>query len=128
MRVLLDTNVFLWLHTDPSRVGEALPLLEDPATVRLVSAVVGWEIAIKYGLGRLELPHPPDVWVPRMLASGAMTPVAIELGHALAVGDLPAVHRDPFDRLLIAQAQGLGVPVVTADPVFARYGVEVIEV
>ena len=128
MRVLVDTNVFLWLHTEPARVGRALPTLEDPGTVRLVSAVVGWEIAIKSALGRLELPHPPDVWVPRMMALGAMTPVPVELEHALAVAGLPELHRDPFDRLLIAQARLLGAPVVTADPVFARYGVEVVEI
>ena len=62
--------------------------LEDPGTVRLVSAVVAWEIAVKFAFGRLELPHPPDVGVPRMVALGAMTPVPVDLEHALAVARL----------------------------------------
>lgn len=126
MRVLLDTQVFLWLHSTPERVGAALPLLEDEATVRLVSAVVGWEIAIKYGLGRLELPAPPDRWVPEKLADGSMTPLPIEMSHVLAVASLPRLHLDPFDRLLVAQARLLGVPVVSGDAVFASYDVEVV--
>lgn len=126
MRVLLDTQIFLWLHASPERVGAALPLLEDSATVRLVSAVVGWEISIKHGLGRLELPSPPDRWVPEKLADGAMTPLPIEMSHVLAVASLPPHHRDPFDRLLVAQARLLGVPVVSGDAVFARYDVDVL--
>ena len=126
MRVLLDTQVFLWLHSEPQRVGAALPLLEDGATVRLVSAVVGWEISIKHGLGRLELPAAPDRWVPEKLSDGAMTPLPIEMSHVLAVASLPHHHRDPFDRLLVAQARLLGVPLVSADPVFARYDIEVL--
>lgn len=126
MRVLLDTQIFLWLHSSPERVGAPLPLLEDPATVRLVSAVVGWEIAIKYGLGRLELPSPPDRWVPEKVAEGAMTPLPIELSHVLAVASLPPHHRDPLDRLLVAQAQLLGVPLVSGDAVFADYGIDVL--
>lgn len=126
MRVLLDTQVFLWLHSSPERVGAPLKLLEDPSTVRLVSAVVGWEISIKYGLGRLELPAPPDRWVPEKVAEGAMTPLPIELSHVLAVASLPQHHRDPFDRLLVAQARMLGVPLVSGDPVFADYDVEVL--
>jgi PIN domain nuclease of toxin-antitoxin system len=126
VRVLLDTQIFLWLHASPERVGAALPLLEDSATVRLVSAVVGWEISIKHGLGRLELPSPPDRWVPEKLADGAMTPLPIEMSHVLAVASLPPHHRDPFDRLLVAQARLLGVPVVSGDAVFARYDVDVL--
>lgn len=128
MRVLLDTNVFLWLQTEPERLGGALPLLEDPTTTRLVSAVVGWEIAIKHALGRLTLPQPPDLWVPRMMAAGVMTPLPIELAPALAAGALPPIHGDPFDRLLVAQAQHLDVPLITGDRIFRRYGVETIEV
>lgn len=128
MRVLVDTQVFLWLHSEPERLGANLAALEDPATVRLVSAVVGWEIAIKHGLGRLTLPAPPAQWVPEKVDAGAMTPVAVELSHALAVASLPMHHRDPFDRLLIVQAQLLGVPILTADETFARYEVDLVRV
>src|SRR3546814_15286238 len=85
MRVLLDTNVFLWLHAAPERVGGLLPMLEDPSTERLVSAVVGWEIAIKHGLGRLQLPEPPERWVPSRIQRGAMVVVPNELSHVLGV-------------------------------------------
>lgn len=128
MRVLLDTHAFLWLHSEPERLGDQLGLLEDPATVRLVSAVVGWEITIKHGLGRLGLPAPPQQWVPERIDRGSMTPLPIELSHALGVAELPAHHQDPFDRLLISQARRLGVPVLSADPVFAAYDVEVLAV
>ncbi|MGH9154629.1 MAG: type II toxin-antitoxin system VapC family toxin [Acidimicrobiales bacterium] len=126
MRVLLDTQVFLWLHTTPERVGPPLLLLEDPSTVRLVSAVVGWEIAIKYRLGRLSLPSPPHAWVPAKLADGAMTTLAVEMSHVLAVAELPDHHRDPFDRLLVAQSRLLNVPLVTADRALAGYDIEVL--
>lgn len=128
MRILLDTHVFLWLHSEPERLGPHLALIEDPDTVRLVSAVVGWEIVIKHGLGRLELPSPPQTWVPDKLQAGAMTPVPIELSHVLGTAALPQHHRDPFDRLLISQARLLGVPILTADRAFTPYDVERIEI
>ncbi len=126
MRVLLDTHVFLWLHSEPERLGDQIELLEDPSTVRLVSAVVGWEITIKHGLGRLVLPAPPQHWVPTRIERGAMIPLAVEMSHVLGVAELPAHHRDPFDRLLISQARQLGIPVVSADPAFGAYDVEML--
>lgn len=126
MKVLLDTNVFLWLHAEPERVGAALRTLEDPTTERLVSSVVGWEIAIKHGLGRLQLPEPPGRWVPSRIQRGAMVVVPIELPHVLGVAELERHHRDPFDRLLVSVARTLDVPIVTSDPVFASYDVEVL--
>jgi PIN domain nuclease of toxin-antitoxin system len=128
VRFLLDTHVFLWLHSEPERLGPHLDVLEDPSTDRLVSVVVAWEIAIKHGLGRLHLPAPPSAWVPERIRLGAMQPVPIELAHALGVTDLPPHHRDPFDRLLISQARQLDVAILTADAAFAAYDVEVIEV
>jgi PIN domain nuclease of toxin-antitoxin system len=128
VRVLLDTHVFLWLHSEPERLGDHLALLEDPSTVRLVSTVVGWEIAIKHGLGRLTLPAPPQQWVPARVERGAMTPLPVELAQALGVAELPDHHRDPFDRLLVSQARDLGVALISADPVFERYDVEVLRV
>jgi PIN domain nuclease of toxin-antitoxin system len=124
VKVLLDTHAFLWLHTDRNRLGKYLSLVEDPGTERLLSAVSSWEIAIKYRLGRLPLPEPPQQYVPsRMRAIGAVG-VPIEHRHALAVAALELLHRDPFDRLLVAQAGVLGVPILTGDPAIARYPVE----
>ena len=124
MRLLLDTHVFLWLQTEPERVGDHLTLVEDRGTTLLLSAASSWEIAIKYGLGRLPLPEPPERYVPtRMRAIGAQG-LPIEQAHALAVAALPTLHRDPFDRLLVAQAEAAGATILTADPAVAQYPAE----
>lgn len=128
MRVLLDTHVFLWLHTEPERLGERLVLLEDPLNELLVSAASSWEIAIKHANGRLPLPEPPERYVPSRLRQMGAVALAIEHSHALAVADLPSLHRDPFDRMLVAQAGLLGVPIVTADPQVAQYEIESLNV
>jgi PIN domain nuclease of toxin-antitoxin system len=120
--VLLDTHVFLWLQTEPERLGEQLALVEDPGTELLVSAACSWEIAIKHALGRLPLPEPPATYVPERIRAIGAHPVAIEHAHALGVAALPPLHRDPFDRLLVAQSLALDAPVLTADARLAAYG------
>ena len=124
MKLLLDTHVFLWLQTEPERLGEHLGLVEDRRTEFLLSAVSSWEIAIKHGLGRLPLPEPPERYVPDRMRTIAAVGVAVEHRHALAVSALPPIHRDPFDRLLVAQASVLSVAILTADPVVASYPVQ----
>ncbi len=128
MRVLLDTHAFLWLNGEPERLGDQLAVLEDPRTELLVSAVSSWEIVVKNGLGRLALPEPPEHYVPERMRRIGARGVAIEHSHALAVAALPRLHRDPFDRLLVAQAGLLAVPIVTADPSIAKYPVEILPV
>lgn len=128
MRVLLDTHVFLWLTHDPDRVGPELTTLADPRTELLLSAASAWEIAIKYGLGRLELPEPPRSWLPSRVRDIGAVPVPVDQAVASAVAELPHVHRDPFDRLLVAKAKLLGVRLATADRVFARYDVDRLQV
>ena len=119
--MLLDTHVFLWLQTEPERLGDRLALVEDNATTLLLSPASSWEMAIKYALGRLPLPEPPERYVPtRMRAIGAEA-LPIEHHHALAVALLPPLHRDPFDRLLVAQASVAGAAILTADPAVAQY-------
>jgi PIN domain nuclease of toxin-antitoxin system len=126
VRILLDTHVFLWLQTDPERLGEHLRLVEDEHNTLLVSAASSWEIAIKYGLGRLALPEPPDHYVPERLRLIGAEALAIEHSHTLAVASLPPLHRDPFDRLLVAQAGLVDAPILTADPTVAQYAVPTI--
>lgn len=123
MRLLLDTHVFLWLQTEPERLGEHLPAVEDERNELLLSAVSSWELAIKHGLGRLALPAPPERYVPERMRTIGASGVAIEHSHALAVAALPPLHRDPFDRLLIAQARSLDATILTADATLARYPV-----
>ncbi len=126
MRLLLDTHIFLWLHTEPERVGVHLAAVEDADTELLVSAVVSWEIAIKFELGRLPLPELPARYVPERLRVMDAKTVPIEHRHALAVAGLPPLHGDPFDRLLVAQAMILDVPILTADAAVAQYDVAAI--
>lgn len=105
----------------PERLGKLRPLVEDAANELLLSAASSWEISIKYSLGRLSLPEEPVTFVPNRIQATAVSPVAVEHRHALAVSELPLHHRDPFDRLLIAQARVLGVPLATADDRLTRY-------
>ena len=124
MRLLLDTHVFLWLLAEPDRLGEHIGSVEDPRNEFFLSAASSWEIAIKTQLGRLHLPEDPRRYVPdRMRAIGA-EPLPIEHNHALAAVELPPLHRDPFDRILVAQARGLRLTILTADVNIARYEVE----
>ncbi|HUP71552.1 MAG TPA: type II toxin-antitoxin system VapC family toxin [Acidimicrobiales bacterium] len=125
MRLLVDTHVWLWLQTTPDRVDAVtLQVLANEANDLYLSAASGWEIAVKYRLGKLALPQLPEVYVPDRMRTSGTTPLAVEHAHALRVANLPDHHRDPFDRLLIAQAQMLDMPIVTADPQFSMYDVE----
>jgi PIN domain nuclease of toxin-antitoxin system len=128
LRLLLDTHIFLWLQAEPERLGEHRSVVEDRRNQLIVSAVSSWEIAIKHGLGRLPLPEPPERYVPERLRLIAAETLAIEHTHALAVAALPRLHRDPFDRLLVAQAKLLDVPILTADPQVAQYPVRTLMV
>jgi PIN domain nuclease of toxin-antitoxin system len=125
LRVLLDTHCWLWLCASPERFSKkALAQLADPTTVRLLSSASVWEIVIKHGLGKLPLPAQPRDFVPSRLATTQTEVLEISADHALRVADLPHHHRDPFDRMLIAQAVVEGIPLMTADRLFARYDVE----
>lgn len=128
MRLLLDTHVWLWLVSEPERIRpDLLDRLRDGHTELMLSAVSSLEIAIKWAVGRLQLPEPPRTYVPsRMLRSNA-TGLAVEHAHALQVAALPIHHADPFDRLLIAQSQVESIPIITADPAFDAYDVEVVK-
>lgn len=123
MKLLLDTHVFLWLQTEPERLGEQLRSVEDERTVLLLSAASSWEIAIKHQLGKLPLPESPERYVPSRMRAISAQALAIEHSHALAVAALPPLHRDPFDRLIVAQAGMLGLTILTADAAVAQYPV-----
>lgn len=127
MKLLLDTQVWLWTLVDDPRLGrEARRILVARKNEPLLSVASAWEIAIKFRLGRLALPAEPEGFVPARLVRDGIGSLAIDVRHALRVATLPEIHRDPFDRLLVAQAQIEDLPIVTADPVFARYDVTVI--
>jgi PIN domain nuclease of toxin-antitoxin system len=109
---------------EPARLGDVLDTLADEQTDLVVSAASAWEIAIKCGLGRLVLPEPPARYVPSRIRAIGAAPLSVDVIDALAVADLPPHHRDPFDRLLVAQARRHGFTLVTADEVILHYDVE----
>jgi PIN domain nuclease of toxin-antitoxin system len=128
VRVLLDTHALRgWTSEDGRRLSDrARALLIDPSTDAIVSAASAWEIAIKTATGRLEIEGDPEHWVPERIALYGFSALPVELAHALRVAGLPPIHRDPFDRLLVAQAQVEGIPIVTSNPAISRYDIDVI--
>jgi PIN domain nuclease of toxin-antitoxin system len=126
VRLLLDTHAFLWWVTDDDRLSErAGELIADGANDVYFSAASAWEIAIKAGLGRIRLSE--DAWslTPQQLERNAFQALPIHVTHAVAVITLPDLHRDPFDRMLVAQAMSEGLTIVSSDPELARYPVPV---
>jgi len=125
--LLLDTQVWLWMLADPQRLsGAARQLVEDTGNTLLLSAASSWEIAIKHALGRLALPAAPERYVPDRMRTSGVRGLPIEHSHALHVNTLEMHHRDPFDRMLVAQARVERVSLLSADRVFALYDVEVV--
>lgn len=126
MKLLLDTQTWLWMQVSPERLNtDALTLVSQVEQELLLSAASSWEIAVKYALGKLALPVPPLEYVPDRMRSSGVGGLAVTHTHALAAGALPPHHRDPFDRLLVAQAQLEDLTILTADRMLERYGVSV---
>ena len=126
-RTLIDTECWLWWHLTPDRLGSrALALFEERRAPLLFSSASSWEIAIKVGLGTLALPASPERFVPEQLAEDDIEGLAISHAHALHVARLPTHHSDPFDRLLVAQAQLERCALLTSDPQLLAYDVEIL--
>jgi PIN domain nuclease of toxin-antitoxin system len=124
---LLDTHVLLWwFFDDPKLSSPARTVIQAPENTILVSSASSWEIAIKSRLGKL--PHAGNVAkeLPYLLQKARMQVLPISMEHALAAGALPGPHRDPFDRMLIAQGQIEQLPIVTSDPEFKNYPIKLI--
>ncbi|MDR0342822.1 MAG: type II toxin-antitoxin system VapC family toxin [Nocardiopsaceae bacterium] len=119
MRLLLDTQALLWWLADEDLAQSAREAIADPANEVMVSAASAWEISVKKSLGKLVAPADLE---DQVQASG-FAPLPITLAHGLAAGQLPRHHQDPFDRMLIAQAIGDGMTVVTRDKRFDSYRV-----
>jgi len=125
--ILLDTQVWLWMLMDPDRFSaQGRETLIAPDVELLLSAASTWEIAIKHGLGKLHLPGPAEIVIPEMMSATRVVPLPVLHTHTLRVANLPDHHRDPFDRLLVAQAQLEGVPMMTSDVKFSDYEVDVL--
>ena len=126
MNLLLDTHTFLWALSKPHMLTEKTrKLLLDSSTSRWVSSVTLWEIAIKVQIGKIDMPIDRQFYL-RKLDDLEARPLPVELRHSLAVFELPPHHRDPFDRLLIAQAREDGLTIATRDQAFSAYDVETV--
>ena len=127
MKAILDTHIFLWWNMDDPQLSSSIrEIISDGRNELFLSAASAWEIAIKAGRGRLSLPAQPQAYVADRLVLHGFRPLPITLSHALQVYALPEHHRDPFDRLLIAQGQLENMPILTADPVIAKYDVDAV--
>ena len=123
--VLLDTCALLWLSHDQTRMSEETLRKIDTAPVAYISAVSGFEIGLKYRTGKLRLPAPPREWFREILKHHRLDIIGLDLEICIKSTELPPIHRDPCDRFIIATALVKKLPVVTADPRFAAYGVDV---
>lgn len=124
MNLLLDTHVLLWwLDASPSLSDIARKKISDVSNIAFVSAAVIWEIRIKQGMGKLKIPAS----FRRVLERQPFEMLPITVDHAHAVGNLPSHHRDPFDRMLIAQATVEGLTIVTHDSIFHQYRIPIID-
>lgn len=127
MKLLLDTHAFLWLNTDPARVRQAaLTACRDRANALYLSLVSLWEIQIKHQLGKLELRVPWAQMLEAQEQANGLQTLPLSTAHIQALQQLPPHHRDPFDRMLIAQAQAEGMALVTADPAMSAYDVTIV--
>lgn len=126
MKALLDTHTFLWAITANERLSRrAGQIFAGPSDLWISIASV-WEILIKVQIGKMPLPRPAGPYIVKKLAENRIETLPVTLDHVLKLEGLPMLHRDPFDRLLVAQSLQEELPIVTADPVFKKYAVQVI--
>jgi PIN domain nuclease of toxin-antitoxin system len=127
MRYLIDTHVFIWLDSDPTQLSiQAADLITDEANTLLLSHASIWEMQIKVQAGKLRFTPSLEAKVRTQTEQNRLTLLPIELPHIFSLDRLPSHHRDPFDRLLIAQAMNEQLPILSHDPVFRSYPVRVI--
>jgi PIN domain nuclease of toxin-antitoxin system len=127
MKALLDTHTFLWwIADDPRLSARVRKIIGEGKNELFLSAASGWEIAIKAELGRLQVPDDLARFISHQLAVNAIASLPVQMSHALHVRTLPRLHRDPFDRLLVAQSQIEDLPILTADAQIAQYPIKTI--
>jgi PIN domain nuclease of toxin-antitoxin system len=127
MKLLLDTHVFLWyVSADPKLPAASRAAIQGPANEVYLSVASIWEAVIKYQIGKLPLPGPLADYLPKQREAHGIASLPITEGAMVALAGLPALHRDPFDRLLVAQAIQHGLTIATVDPDVAAYPVAVL--
>jgi len=124
VRLLIDTHTLIWATDDPTKLsGPATTALQDPTNDLLLSAATIWEMAIKIGQGKLKLSLPYRTWMEKAIADLALTILPVTIEYAEQQASLPVHHKDPFNRLIIAQAMIERVPVICNDSAFDAYGI-----
>jgi PIN domain nuclease of toxin-antitoxin system len=124
---LLDTHTWLWWNGSPDKLSPRVKaIIEDTNNQIFFSIASAWEIAIKVSIGKLGLPEAAATYIPQRLADNSFTALAIQLPHILIAGDLPLLHRDPFDRILVAQAKHERLVILSIDHLIAQYQIPVI--
>ena len=127
MKILVDTHIFLWAITDDPRLSSAHRVLYlDPANDLYLSVASIWEMLIKTGLGKLPLPAPAADYIVKQMEKNRLHSLTIRISHLTALEALPPLHRDPFDRMLIAQALAERIPILSADSELRKYNVEIL--
>jgi PIN domain nuclease of toxin-antitoxin system len=127
VKILLDTHAFLWLVSDHSRLSDkAKAVFLDNSNDLYLSAVSGFEIAVKHGLGKLKLSESPMDFVSRRIENNNLIELPVTMEHATNLQNLPLIHRDPFDRLLISQSMVESIPLLSADKQISAYSIECI--
>jgi len=127
MRLLLDTHTFIWWDSDPSKLSPvALSMIQNPDTILTLSVASVWEIQIKFQLKKLKLDLPISEVIESQQRINNLEILPIKLNHVLALEKLPPSHKDPFDRLLVAQAIIEEVAIISHDPIFAKYPIQTI--
>ncbi|HXS68280.1 MAG TPA: type II toxin-antitoxin system VapC family toxin [Candidatus Polarisedimenticolia bacterium] len=125
MKFIADTHAFIWFITDSSQLSaKSKALLESPENERLLSTASIWEIAIKASLGKLSFKRPLEQLLPEQIALNYFQVLDVSLPHALRIASLPMLHRDPFDRMLIAQALTENLPILSSDNALDAYGIQ----
>ena len=127
MRVLVDTQVFLWVITDDPKMSRTLRVrYSNPDHELYLSVASIWEMLIKAGIGKLPLPQPSTPYLLRQMEKNGLELLPIRTAHLSALEQLPTLHRDPFDRMLVAQSKAESMAMITSDPQMQGYGVKVL--
>jgi PIN domain nuclease of toxin-antitoxin system len=127
VKILVDTHIFLWAITDDHRLSaENRTVYLDNSNQLYLSVASVWEMLIKCGLGKLPLPKPASGYILKQMEKNRVEMLTIRAAHLTQLESLPPIHRDPFDRMMVAQASAEGMPIMSADPALRRYGVRVL--
>jgi PIN domain nuclease of toxin-antitoxin system len=127
MNALLDTHAFIWWVTDASQLSRnAKDFISDPDNQIFFSVASAWEIIIKVNTGKLNIPEEVGTYITSRVTDNRFKVLGIELAHVIQVAKLPDLHRDPFDRIILAQSQVMGIPIITIDRLIVQYDVAII--